>query len=241
MSTVFTPILNYSNEVVTYPMYTEYSSITIISRTFNNIITVSATRSQFRNIKSGQWLFLDTGGSDSQLLKIIGINRAEFKLVTDRNITVQPTDSVLRVIDFGVIQNICVYNNGLVDVYVNNQEIVPGEKIYYTDKTINQPIVVYGSGSFQIAIGNINTLADAIVFPANALLSAEGFGNDTETFVIPALINVPQSKLRTITVGNTNYVIGQEIDTYDDLTGTFVCYPGLIVSSTTPIFIDYIQ
>ena len=109
----FQPIINYSNEVITYPMYTEYTDIVIQSRTFNNIVLVSASRADFNNIKSGQYLFLDTGTQTSQIIKIIGINRSEYKIVLESAITVQPTDLIVRVIDFSKKKNVCVYNNGL--------------------------------------------------------------------------------------------------------------------------------
>ena len=238
----FQPIINYSNEVITYPMYTEYTDIVIQSRTFNNIVLVSASRADFNNIKSGQYLFLDTGTQTSQIIKIIGINRSEYKIVLESAITVQPTDLIVRVIDFSKKKNVCVYNNGVSTVYVNGQSIIAGVKVYYTNEVIIEPLAIYGGGTFQVSEGDISIeYVPTATIPANTLLSATGFGADTETFVIPALIGVPQSKLRSITVGNTNYYFGQEINTYDDVTGTFVCYTGVIVTSTTPIFIDYIS
>lgn len=237
--TTFSPILNYSNEVITYPMYTEYNDILITSRTFNNYITVSASKADFKNIKTGQYLFLDTGTQTSQILKIIGINRAGFKIITDRAVSVQALDAVVRVIDFESLQNFMVYNNGLANVYVNNEVIIPSIKAYFTDKVITEPVIIYGSDSFLLAIGDVDKVLTATSIPSNTSLTAIGVGDGTDTIVIPALIGISQANLTTIITGNTNYTIGVEILSYDSVTGTFVM-DGFNIDIGQKFYVNYL-
>lgn len=237
--TTFSPIINYSNEVITYPMYTEYSDILITSRTFNNYITVSASKADFKNIKTGQYLFLDTGTQTSQILKIIGINRAGFKIITDRAVSVQALDSVVRVIDFETLQNFMVYNNGLANVYVNTQTLSPNSKAYFTDKVIIEPVVIYGSSDFTVAIGNIEKLPSTSTLPSGTMLFAEGVGDGTDTIVIPELAGIPEANLKIMVTGNSNYTIGVEIFSYDSVTGTFVM-DGFNIDIGQKFYVTYI-
>lgn len=155
-------ILNYLSQAVTYPYFREYSNILITRATaYDTTITVSATKSAFKEVSVGDYLFLDTGDKTSQIVKIVGINRSEFKIITDLPITVTPSDLVLRTCKTIPYNEFCLYNNGYTDVYLNGQAVSSGDIVHWKDMEGKPPVVIYGQGVFQISNGKIIAPASA--------------------------------------------------------------------------------
>lgn len=183
-------IITYNNEVATYPAYTVLSGITIARASgVQKSITVTASKTAFRQVQVGQYILLDTGDQTSQIIKVIGVNRAEFKIITDTLITVTPVDTTLRIVDTIPFNDFSIYNNGVADVYLNGQPIPSLQAVEFDSMEGKPPVVLYGSSSFQVSNGKV-------MLPPGSVTGLPG----TSTRFAPTTVNalyVEDSKLVT--------------------------------------------
>lgn len=147
-------ILNYSNQTSTFPAY---ETITGAVKIQPNSLRLSITGNarNLLTIQSGWYLLCDTGDETSELRLITGINRTQRKLIIAEAFTVTPTDTNIRVVKVQSASVMCVYNSGAAVVYVGGQSLAVGQKLIWGATTGQPPIVIYGSGAYQVSNGNI--------------------------------------------------------------------------------------
>lgn len=149
-------VLNYSNEVVTFPEYQIIDgNVSIQTNKLNLSVTGNARR--LASIVSGDYLLCDTGDETSELRLITGINRENRKIIIAEPFTVEPLDTVIKVVKVQTVDTICVYNNGSADVYVDGQSIVSNDKVLWNNMVGQPPIVVYSTSDFQVSNGDVVT------------------------------------------------------------------------------------
>ena len=189
-------IINYSNSVSCFP------AIQIIDgnvRIQTNSIRLAVTghARDILTILPGDYLLADTGDETSQLRKITGINTINRKIVIEEPFTVVPTDTVIRVVKVQSADTICVYNSGVADLYIDGEILASGDKLLWTNMTGEPPIVLYGTGDYQVSNGDI--VIPAVLQPEGHALTR---ANDTN--ITLTLTGTPTTALLqdvTITAG----------------------------------------
>jgi hypothetical protein len=147
-------IINYSNEVSTFPAYDTITGAVKIQPNSRRL-SITGNARDLTTIQSGWYLLCDTGDETSELRQITGINRAQRKLIIAEPFTVTPTDTNIRVVKIQSASVMCVYNSGASVVYVGGQSLAAGQKLLWGATLGQPPIVIYGSGAYQVSNGNI--------------------------------------------------------------------------------------
>ena len=148
-------ILNYSNQTSTFPAY---ETITGAVKIQPNSLRLSITGNarDLTTIQAGWYLLCDTGDETSELRLITGINQAERKLIIAEPFTVTPTDTNIRVVKVQSANTVCVYNSGVSDLYVDGEVLAAGDKLLWSNMVGEPPIVLYGTGDYQVSNGDIS-------------------------------------------------------------------------------------
>lgn len=149
-------ILNYSNELVTFPAYETVTGACKIS-TGTKAISVTGHARDLLTIQPGDYLLSDTGDETSELRRITGVNRNTRKIIIDEEFTVEPLDTDIKIVKVQSAGQVCVYNNGAAVVYAGGEIINVDEKVLWSAMTGEPPITVYGTDTFQVANGDIVT------------------------------------------------------------------------------------
>ena len=156
-------IINYSNEVSTFPAYEGIpGQVNIEVQSLRLRITGQASRN-LSDVPSGYYILCDTGDETSQIRKITGINTAERDIVIDAPFTVSPVDTVIRIIQPQPQGEICVYNSGADDLYIDGEILAAGGKILWAVSQGDAPICLYSTGDYQVGNGDIGTASAAPV------------------------------------------------------------------------------
>lgn len=171
-------IINYSNQTSTFPAYEEITGAVRIAP--NSVrLAITGHARDLLTIKSGWYLLCDTGDETSELREITGINQAERKLIIATPFTVEPTDTNIRVVKVQSANTVCVYNSGADDLYVDGEVLAAGDKLLWTNMAGEPPIVLYGTGDYQVSNGDIYT--PVVVEPVGQALTRVSDTNVTLT------------------------------------------------------------
>lgn len=149
-------LLNYSNEVSTFPAF-EVITGAVNIQTNTRQLSVAGLARDLNNILPGDYLLATTGTQTSEVRKITGVNRQTRKIIIEEPFTVVPTDTNIRLVKVQSADVMCVYNNGAADVYIDGEVLAVNDKILWTAMAGEPPIVLYGTGTYQVANGDIMT------------------------------------------------------------------------------------
>lgn len=148
-------IVNYSNELATWPRYETLSgAINIKAGALKLRVSGNAARNLSASLV-GSYVLSNTGDETSELRKIVGVNRIDRDIVIDAPFTVEPIDTDFNVCSVQIGEVVCVNNNGVEDVYVGGQIIATGGKVTWINMLGQPPIVMYSIGDWQVSNGDI--------------------------------------------------------------------------------------